>query len=260
MNEIHLADCRTFAWPDADVMIADPPYAPRVHAKAVSQSRYKGTNPRDLGFNHLTPDLCSWTCDRAAKVSRWSLIYSDIESVGMWKQNIEDAGATYIRAIPWVRWSMPQLTGDRPPSGCEMLIVAYGHGKGRKHWSGPGNLTHLAHKCMRGAFKHKTQKPLEQVLDLLTWFSDPNDFVISPFGGRGTDTVACKVLGRRSLSTELDPIEYGKAVTRLSEVVEDDEHRIGLWRDSQKIYEADRARMKAHTAKIREKLDSKETP
>ncbi len=260
MNEIHLGDCRTFAWPHADVMIADPPYAPRVHAKAVSQSRYKGTNPRDLGFSHLTRELCTWTCDRAAKVFRWSLIYSDIESVGMWKQNLEDAGAHYIRAVPWVRWSMPQLTGDRPPSGCEMLIVAYGHGKGRKRWNGPGNLTHLSHKCMRGARKHKTQKPLEQVLDLLSWFSEPGDVVISPFSGRGTDTIACRMLGRASAATELNPVEYEKSLLRLFGDEKDDLERLEQWRRLESARQADRERMKAHTAKIRKKLDSKETP
>ena len=57
----------------------------------------------------------------AARVRRWSIIYTDIESVADWKRELELAGATYIRTLPWVRWSMPQLSGDRPPQGFECL-------------------------------------------------------------------------------------------------------------------------------------------
>ena len=53
--------------------------------------------------------------------------------------------------------------------GLEHVVVL--HPKGRKRWSGPGNLTHLAHLALRGEGKHKAEKPLDQALDLVSFFS-----------------------------------------------------------------------------------------
>ena len=158
----------------ADILITDPPYRKHVHDSASSQDQHTdgGVRHNDFGFASMTPELKKWICQMAARVRRWSIIYTDIESVADWKCELELAGATYIRTLPWVRWSMPQLSGDRPPQGFECLVVAHGSDKGRKHWNGAGNLTHLAHLALRGNGKHKTEKPLDQLLDLVSWFSD----------------------------------------------------------------------------------------
>jgi hypothetical protein len=199
------ADCELHEWPELDVLITDPPYTRHVHSNATSQSAGGGTRSRDLGFGHLTPKLRRTICRLASQTRRWIVIYSACEDVTWWRLALQAAGCTYIRTIPWVRWSMPQLSGDRPPQGCELLIIAYGHGKGRKHWNGPGNLTHLAHTCLRGDGKHKAEKPLDQLLDLVEWFSDPGELVGDPCTGSGTAAVACTILGRRFEGTELDP-------------------------------------------------------
>jgi hypothetical protein len=163
-----------------DVMIVDPPYSDHVHKSAVSQSPGRGVRKRDMGFDSLTPELAAYISNTAAKVKRWSLIYSDIEALTMWREMCIEAGATYIRATPWVRWSMPQLSGDRPPSGCEMISLFWGTQTGRKSWNGPGNLTHYDHKCLRGEDKHRAEKPLDQALDLVTWFTNERDNVYDP--------------------------------------------------------------------------------
>src|SRR5579872_125018 len=173
-------DSRLIQW-EGDVMITDPPYRAHVHKAATSHSHIRGARHRDLGFDHLDEGLRKWTCEVAAACKRWSVIHTDTESVGAWAAGLAAAGATYIRAVPWVRWSMSQLSGDRPPQGHEMIVVAYGCGVGKKHWNGPGNLTHLAHLCLRGEGKHKAEKPLDQLLDLVTWFSDKGETVIDPF-------------------------------------------------------------------------------
>jgi hypothetical protein len=214
-QEIWHGDCRYFAWPDADCLITDPAYSAHVHEAAISHGPIRGVRHRDLGFEPLTPELRHWTCIRAAQVKRWVCICSDIESVGTWATELEAAGAHYIRTIPWVRWSMPQMSGDRPTQGSEMIVIGYGYGKGRKHWNGPGNLTHLDHKSLRGETKHKAEKPLDLCLSLVQWFSDEGERVMDPFAGAGTFGLACRILHRGYVGTEKDAVWAAYATQRI---------------------------------------------
>lgn len=217
-----------------DVMIVDPPYSKHVHKNAVSQSTSRGARPRDLGFEHLSDELREFIAHVAAtSIKRWSLIYSDIEGLHDWRVSCINAGAKYIRPIPWVRWSMPQLSGDRPPTGCEFVTAYWGNQKGKKSWNGPGNLTHLAHKCLRGEGKHKAEKPLDQVLDLVSWFSNPGEHILDLCAGAGTVGLACKLLGREYTGFELDEHWVQVANTRLnSPLSKRDQERFERWNTS----------------------------
>jgi site-specific DNA-methyltransferase (adenine-specific) len=199
-----------------DVLYCDPPFSSHVHSSAVSQSSVRGARKRDMGFGHLTPSLRRKTCRMAARARRWVVIHSDMESTWLWRIGLEAAGCTYIRTIPWVRFSMPQLSGDRPPTGCEAVVIAYGSQRGRKHWNGPGNLMALTHKCLRGEGKHKAEKPLDQALDLVSYFSDPGELVMDPFSGSGTVGLACAILGRNFVGAELDPFWASHATDRIN--------------------------------------------
>ena len=217
-----------------DVLLCDPPYSSHVHNNAVSCSAVRGTRKRDMGFGHLTPSLRRQTCLLAAQARRWVVIYSDQESTWLWRLGLQAAGAHYIRTVPWVRWSSPQLSGDRPPTGCESVVIAYGSARGRKHWNGPGNLTHLSHKCLRGEGKHKAEKPLDQMLDLVSYFSDPGELVLDPFAGSGTTGLACSLLGRNFIGAEIDPVWAAKAETRIATrpMSDRDTERYARWQAS----------------------------
>lgn len=237
-----------------DVMIADPPYSAHVHKNATSQSPGRGTRFRDLGFDCLSGDLREWVASYATEVKRWSVIYSDVEGLGTW---IAEASRNYIRTVPWVRWSMPQLSGDRPPQGFECLALFWGTQKGRKSWNGPGNLTALTHTCLRGEGKHKAEKPLDQALDLVSWFSNPGERVLDPCAGSGTVGLACKLLGREYTGYEIDAEWASKAIDRIASdtLSERDEERYERWKESQKFQAADKERRANITAKARKKLD-----
>lgn len=218
-------------------MVADCPYSKHTHKSAVSgnfdtRSGGKGVRKRDLGFAHITPKFRRYVATCAGQVQRWSIIYTDVESVGLWKKAL---GKLYVRAIPWIRWSMPQLSGDRPPQGQEQIVLA--HPKGRKRWSGPGNLTHLAHKCLRGEGKHKCEKPLDQMLDLVSWFSEPGELVYDPCAGSGTAGLACRILGRKYVGVELQRVWARRAQRRLKAPLSArDQVRYDRWKASKVRY------------------------
>lgn len=200
-----------------DVMITDPPYREHVHSKATSQSPKRGARHRPMGFSYLDPALRRFIGRWAATVKRWSILYSDVEASTWLRLACEGAGAEYIRTIPWVRWSMPQLSGDRPAQGFEHILIFHqpDH-KGRTSWNGAGSVTHLAHKALRGETKHKAEKPLDQALDLVSWFSNPGEVVFDPFAGHGTIGRACQLLGREYLGLEADETWTAKASARLA--------------------------------------------
>lgn len=216
-----------------DVMITDPPYSSHVHKSATSQSKGRGTRKREFGFDHLDPVTRRAIARVAARIPRWSVIYSDVESSTWLRIACQAQGATYIRTVPWVRWSMPQLSGDRPPQGFEHLLCFWGSAKGAKSWNGPGNLVSLNHNCMRGEAKHKAEKPLDQCLDLVSWFSRPGETVLDMFAGHGTIALACRLLGRDCYATEQDPVWQHKALARSRGPLSDhDRERVQRWLDA----------------------------
>lgn len=224
-------DLPTDLFAEFDVLICDPPYSDHVHANTASMgSNGRGARARPLGFAALSDPLRDQIIVCASHVRRWSAIFSDVESVAAW-----DAAAALaprpleaVRAVPWVRWSQPQLSGDRPPSGCE--IVNLYHPPGRKHWSGPGNLTHLVRRCMRGTDKHPTEKPLDLMLDLVSWLTASGEKVIDLCAGSGTTALACKLLGRSCLAVEIDPVWAGSGRFRVNASLSlRDRARAGEW-------------------------------
>jgi site-specific DNA-methyltransferase (adenine-specific) len=211
-----------------DVMLTDPPYSDHVHKNATSQSKGRGTRKRELGFESLSRKARKAVGTWAASVKRWSIVYSDVEHSNWLSLAVQARGTEYIRTMPWVRWSMPQLSGDRPPQGFEHVLCF--HPKGRKHWNGPGNLTHLAHLALRGEEKHKCEKPLDQALDIVSFFSDVGESIFDPFAGNGTFGLACRLLGRNYVGIELDQEWAARAQARIGGAITDrDTERVARW-------------------------------
>jgi site-specific DNA-methyltransferase (adenine-specific) len=217
-------------------LITDPPYSEHVHSSAASvgtAGMFPGTQnnrDRDLGFASLSDALRAKIAEAAGSVSRWSLIFSDVESTHLWR----DACALpeYIRPIPWIRWSQPQLSGDRPCTVLEIISCFHRQEHGprggvkpaAKHWNGPGNImpaatrelfAPLLSRAMRGVDKHPTEKPIDQLLDLVSWFSDPGETVLGLCAGAGTTAQACRLLGRDCVDVELDDTWARRAESRL---------------------------------------------
>ena len=63
---------------------------------------------------------------------------------------------------------------------------------------------------------HPTQKPISLSTKLVTQFSNPNDLVIVPFVGSGSECVAAKMHNRSFIGTEINPEYVDIAQTRLT--------------------------------------------
>lgn len=223
-----------FAAVGADVQLVDPPYSPKVHTKAISAGTGgAGVRKRDLGFGHLTPALMTRIAEYAAQVRRWSVVFTDVESVHLWIAAMQLQGVEYVRTIPWVRWSQPQMSGDRPPTGCECIVLFHApranQGGGKMHWNGPGNRVayrseddvdvaraeYLA-KSLRGKDKYSCEKPLDLMLALVSDYSDPGETVFDPCAGSGTTLLAAELLGREATGLECRAEVAAAAEARLA--------------------------------------------
>lgn len=268
---VYHADCRSIpveSLAGVHTLITDPPYSEYVHANAAScgskalgkpGNGRQGVRDRDLGFVAIDDELRTYIARAAAAVKRWGVVYSDVESAHVWREACTGAGATYIRPTAWIRWSQPQLSGDRPPTGFEILSVFWGSDRGAKSWNGRGNLIEWAHedprdeaeawylqefdavrhKALRGSGKHRTEKPLDQALDLVCYFSDPGHTVYDPCSGAGTTGVACALLDRSFVGCELDGYWAEFAQGRISlandspaDLSERDRERVARWLES----------------------------
>lgn len=219
-----------------DHLLADPPYSDHVHGKQRRMVRGDGGRATDslpevrgkgrigtaeLGFEPLSDaDRKRCAAEFGRLVSRWVVVFSDVESVGLWRDDLAAAGLPHIRTGAWIKvCGQPQLTGDRPGVGFEALQIS--HRKGRKRWNGGGLPAVWAYQIATdrnatGARVHPTQKPLDLMMRLVEQFTEPGDIVLDPFAGGGTTGVACLRLGRRFIGIERIPKWHAIASERLA--------------------------------------------
>lgn len=211
----------------ADALICDPPYSADVHKRATSTGvGGRGPVKRDLGFAPLSLELRAAIGSAAAHVRGYSAIFSDIESTHLWREAAFTA--KYVRTVPWVRWSQPQITGDRPGSGCEMISLF--HRGGEMSWRGPGGLTHFNQCSLRGPDKFSCEKPLDLMLSLVSWFCPPCGVVLDLTCGSGTTGQAARLLGRDAILVDCDEATVELAQRRVeSPLTESELERITRW-------------------------------
>jgi hypothetical protein len=229
-------DAREFPDVPFDVMIVDPPYSAHVHDRATSNhTAGAGPTKRDLGFAAIGDDLRSAIVTIAVRARRWSCVFTDIEGLHAWRERVLEARLHYVRAVPWVRWSQPQLSGDRPPSGAELAMLAHPHGA--KRWSGPGSLTAFDTRSLRGSDKFPCEKPLDLMLSLVSWFSDAGETVVDPCCGSGTTGLAARLLGRDAILCDCDAAAVALARTKIGGGVSDrDRERCERWVEYQRAW------------------------
>lgn len=215
-----------------DHFIADPPYSEQTHGNVRSSKmrandrggRYGSDTRRqvELGFEHLTDELRRFLAEQAARLTRrWVLVFSDVESDYLWRQDLVNAGLDYVRTGAWVKTgSTPQFSGDRPATAFEAITIA--HPKGRKRWNGGGahalwSVPIVLNRSRKDPRWHTTQKPLPLMSALVEQFTDPGEVILDPTAGSGTTGVAAKRYGRRAILVERNEAHCESAALRLEQ-------------------------------------------
>lgn len=223
-----------------DHVITDPPYSNTTHSKSrrglTNYRERKGAaarkaRTRDLGFAAITDEqraACAVEFKRL--VRRWVLVYTDDRGLCSWIRAIAASGLEWVRTGAWRKLgATPQLTGDRPATSLEFVVIAHQtkpDGKPmKKRWNGGGRhafweVPIVLDRGHNGARVHTTQKPLALMEAQIRDFTDEGEWVLDPFCGSGTTLVAARKNGRHGLGIEVDPHYAEIARSRISSTFE----------------------------------------
>lgn len=254
--QLFLGDCREVL-PTLDIVdhvLTDPPYARDVYQRlgAPKSNEGSGTIKRLRGYEYSRPSqrekskvrpgirnhqyssmsieklaagaigniddmLAEVALEIARLTRRWALVFSDAESIHLWRGQLESAGMRYVRTGAWFKPDpMPQFSGDRPAVGFEPCTIC--HAQGPMRWNGGGSAATWTYGTVKkDRPDHPCPKPLGLMRELVYQFTDPDEVILDPFVGSGTTLIAAKQLGRRAIGIEIDEKFAEVAAKRLEE-------------------------------------------
>jgi len=202
------------AYGPVDHVVGDPAFSTKVHRGHRTTRKSAGgvRATQDLGFEALTPAVRRNAAIAIAEVvRRWVVLFSDLEGAGAWCEDLAAAGLEPVQVGIWLKTNAtPQLTGTRPASPAEAIVVAHAKNGARpkaKRWNGGGrplSYRGLTARRVAGRPRHPTEKPLWLMEAILRDFTDPSEAIADPFAGSGTTLVAGVRLGRAVAGWERD--------------------------------------------------------
>jgi DNA modification methylase len=229
---LYLGDCREVLpiLQKVDCVLTDPPYEAEAHDPGRRLLSIGGTSRRalveaPLDFGKMSADLRAFVAQECvSRCDGWLLAFCQAEAVSIWRDAMENAGASWRRAMVWVKPdSSPQLSGDRPDQGYESIAASW-CGSGRSEWNGGGSRgVYIVGKhdngCGHGGQpnEHPTQKPIALMSELVRLFTKSAHTVLDPFMGSGTTGVASAKLGRKFIGIEIEPKYFDIACRRIEQ-------------------------------------------
>ena len=198
-------------------VLMDPPYSDHVHENTRTNAGTDGVSggaELELGFDSLSPTLRLFVAKEVQRlVERWTLVFSDVESTHLWKGDLcewsdtlaaDPARLEYVRTGIWLKiGAMPQVTGDRPGSGYESIVIAHATkangDRMKKRWNGGGKAGVWRERVpqKRDGRVHPSEKPWPLLSQLLIDFTDDDDIILDPFAGSGSLARAAADVGER---------------------------------------------------------------
>jgi len=217
-----------------DAIITDPPYGAEVHSKQrVGRNRHGYVDSAPIGFDQLTSEdtelLSHFACTRC---KGWSLIFHQDEHLSTWREAMETTtghGTKFFRPMIWVKTNAkPNLNGDGPGKGHEMIAAFWSDTSRRTKWNGGGKVGVFMHARPHTSntlsiHRHPTEKPVALMKELIRLFTNPGDVVFDPFMGSGSTGVAALELGRKFIGIEKNIDYYDAATDRINEALSKNE-------------------------------------
>lgn len=208
-----------------DHCISDPPFEAEAHTlqrrklgKTLGSDREIVSAP--LNFDAITSEQRTDVARRVSALSKgWALVFCQAEAVSDWRVSFEEAGASYRRAMVWIKPDgMPQYSGDRPGMGYESIVAAW-CGGGRSAWNGGGKHGVFTFNKGEGGgpAPHPTTKPQPLMRTLISLFSKAGETILDPFAGSASTGVACLNLGRKFIGVEKNQAYFDIACRRLED-------------------------------------------
>lgn len=163
--------------------------------------------------------------------SMW--IFGTYHNIGVINVVCQILGIEIINEIIWYKKNaFPNLSGRRLTASHETILWAHSGGKKRNYFFNyeyskngefPGDELKVAGKQMRTVWdlsnnkkseelkygKHPTQKPIKVLTRMIKLSSLPDDIMLTPFSGTGSECVAAKLTGRHYIGFEIEE-EYHK--------------------------------------------------
>lgn len=219
---LYLGDCLEVmgTLEKVDHCIYDPPYEERAQ-KVIGTLKRNDWRKSEEKINFQAIDnIRNRTTECISKVcSGWNILFCTAEGVAPWRDSIELYNIKYKRACVWIKPdSMPQMNGQGPANGLEMIVTSWNNNSHSK-WNAGGKrgvYTHLTNQPDRTGL-HPTEKPIPLMKEILKDFTNNGETILDPFMGSGTTGVACVKLGRKFIGIELDEKYFDIACRRIEE-------------------------------------------
>lgn len=221
-----LADVR-----EADCVLTDPPYSPRVHnghddgaslANRKERAWPKANGGRDLLKPRRAINYHPWTADdveafigfMAPRNRGWFVCLSDSELCGPYRAAYERHGLVGFQPIPIVIPGMTvRMSGDGPSSWAVYANVA--RPRRLYDWGTlPGAYVQRPGQAEKVIVVGG--KPLWVGRDLVRDYTRRGDRVIDPCAGAATFLIAAGMEGRSAVGAELDPDTFALAQERIA--------------------------------------------
>lgn len=212
---------------ECDLLLADPPYSERTHARQQYARRDKQqpahwATSAGLGYAAMSvADVRDFVGHWAPRTRGWFCVFTDSELYPVWRDALSAAGRTVFAPLACVQsGANVRLQGDGPSSWTTWLVVA--RPKRLARWGTlPGAYVGSAfdmdehtgrmarYTGVRGA------KPIWLMRAIVADYSKPGDLVVDPCAGSGSTLIAARALGRSALGAELLKDHFDKAQARL---------------------------------------------
>lgn len=241
LNRIYQRDCiegmKMLPSESVELIIADPPYNTGQKGTKVNLKEAFGFNQfkqewDDIDDFHTFNKDWIEQCYRVLKPNGSILAYGTFHNLFTVGSLIEQLGFTIRIKYEWKKKNPPpSFIGNTPKFATESIIWAT-KGTGRtynldyaKKINNGKNINNVFETALTPQKEKKfgkfpCQKPLEVSIKLINLHSSPDDIILVPFCGSGSELLAAEITGRQFISFEKEPSYIELANMRLDNTTE----------------------------------------